>query len=237
MIQPGHGQGSATPMKSLEGQVAIVTGSSRGVGRAVALQLAKAGADIVINFLRSRDAADETAAEISALGRRVAEVCADVKEPDDLASMMEWVHEAFGRLDIVVSSSLSSEPEPLLSATAEEIDAQIHSGIRPLILMTQQARKIRQSATPLRVIALSTVNSPCPKRGHLAVDETVRRLSEEAAPHGILINGVQAIVPENGEDNWIQSVAEVVQFLASPASNGIRGQTLRVESAYRPVAA
>lgn len=92
-------------MIDLNGKVALVTGGSRGLGRAIARRLAEAGADIVLNFVATRPAADETATHIARLGRRVAEVQADISEPEDVSAMIDWVTQTFGRLDILVSNA------------------------------------------------------------------------------------------------------------------------------------
>ena len=83
----------------LSHQVALVTGSSRGIGRSCALRLAQAGADVVVNYVSSRAAAEEVAGEILALGRRAVVVKADISEADDIAAMAEYVESYFGRLD------------------------------------------------------------------------------------------------------------------------------------------
>ncbi|HLA85125.1 MAG TPA: SDR family NAD(P)-dependent oxidoreductase, partial [Thermoguttaceae bacterium] len=94
-------------MIDLSGRVALVTGSSRGIGKACALRLAQAGADVVINYVTSQAAADEVAQQIAAMGRRAMVVKADVSEEDDVRAMVEHVGKTWGRLDIVVSSAAS----------------------------------------------------------------------------------------------------------------------------------
>jgi enoyl-[acyl-carrier protein] reductase III len=104
-------------MIDLSGRVALVTGASRGIGRACAIRLAEAGADVVVNYVTSQTAAEEVAEQISALGRRVAVVKADVGEQDDVAAMMEHIEGQFGRLNIIVSNAASGGFRPLLSTT------------------------------------------------------------------------------------------------------------------------
>ena len=91
-------------MIDLEGKVALVTGSSRGIGKACALRLAEAGADVVINFVTSGNEAEKVAEQITALGRRAACVRADVSQEEDVEEMLGFVRDQFGRLDILVHS-------------------------------------------------------------------------------------------------------------------------------------
>src|SRR6185295_2734585 len=103
-------------MIDLRGRIALVTGASRGIGRACALRLAEAGADVIVNFLTSHTAAQKVATEISGLGRRAAVVKADVSEPEDVAAVFEFIVREFGRLDILVSNAAAGGFRPLLSA-------------------------------------------------------------------------------------------------------------------------
>ncbi len=92
-------------MIDLSGRVALVTGSSRGIGRDCAIRFAEAGADVIVNYVSSRSAAMETAEQILALGRNVHVVKADISEEDDVRSMMDYVKREIGQLDIVVSNA------------------------------------------------------------------------------------------------------------------------------------
>jgi NAD(P)-dependent dehydrogenase (short-subunit alcohol dehydrogenase family) len=92
-------------MGKLEGRAALVTGGGRGIGRGIVLEFARQGADIAINFHRSRDAAEETAREVRALGRRAELFHADVSERDQVEAMLRDVSAAFGRLDIAVANA------------------------------------------------------------------------------------------------------------------------------------
>src|SRR4029078_9968069 len=104
-------------MIDLTGKVALVTGSSRGIGKACALRLAEAGADIVVNYVTNRQAAMELADTITDLGREVLVVKADVSEEDDVRSMLDAVKDRFGCLDILVSNAATGGFRPLLAAT------------------------------------------------------------------------------------------------------------------------
>ena len=95
-------------------KVALVTGSGRGIGRAIALHFARNGADVVVNFFRNRAPAEETAHEIEALGRRALLVKADVGELDDLERLFDDIEQTFGGLDIFIHNAASGNNRPVL---------------------------------------------------------------------------------------------------------------------------
>ena len=99
-------------MLDLSGRVALVTGSSRGIGRACALRLARAGADVVVNYLSSESAAREVAREIQLLGRRAILIRADVSEEEDVREAMKFIDAEFGRLDVLVSNAATGGFRP-----------------------------------------------------------------------------------------------------------------------------
>src|SRR5690554_4389773 len=110
-------------MIDLTGRVALVTGSSRGIGRACALRLAEAGADVIVNYVSSKAAALEVAGQIRDIGRTAAAVRADVSQRDDVESMMEYVKLEFGTLDILVSNAATGGFRPLVATTDRNFDA------------------------------------------------------------------------------------------------------------------
>jgi len=106
-------------MIDLTGKVALVTGSSRGIGRACAVRLAEAGADVVINYVTSSREAENVAEEIAAMGRRVACVRADVGQEEDVEDMVAFVRDQFGQLDILVHNAATGGFRPL-AATSQQ---------------------------------------------------------------------------------------------------------------------
>lgn len=197
-------------MIDLTGQVALVTGSSRGIGRACALALAEAGADVVVNYISARTAAEQVAAAVRAAGRRVAVVKADVGEPDDVAAMIGFIREHFGRLDILVSSAATGGFRPLLATTPRHFDAAMQTNVRALLLLVQSALPLlERSAGRAKVIALSSHGShrALPAYGVIgaskaALESLTRHLAQELGGRGINFNIVQAGLVET--DSFLQ---------------------------------
>ncbi|MGN6133220.1 MAG: SDR family oxidoreductase [Aureliella sp.] len=187
-------------MIDLTNRVALVTGGSRGIGRATALRLAAAGADVIVNYVTSQSAAREVADKISALGRRAATVKADVSEPEDIASMLEFVGENFGRLDILVSNAASGGFRSLMSATPRHFEATMRTNVQALMLLAQAALPWMKGDGPRRkIIALSSHGShrALPAYGLIgaskaALESLARHLALELGNQGINVNVVLA---------------------------------------------
>ena len=191
-------------MIDLSGRVALVTGSSRGIGSACALRLAEANADIVINYVTSRAAADDLAEQIESLGRRVAVVRADVGERDDVESMMEFIADEFGQLDILVSNAATGGFRPLLAVTENNFAATMKTNVLALIQLVQSAvRLLEKSPGRAKVIAVSSHGShmAIPMYGVVggskaALESFSRHFALELGEKGINVNIVKAgLVP------------------------------------------
>lgn len=214
-------------MINLSNQIALVTGASRGIGRATAMRLAQAGANVIINYLSSQSAANEVADEIEKLGRQVAVVKGDVSEPDDVKSMMEFVGETFGRLDILVSNAASGGFRSLMDATPRHFEATMKTNVQALLTLAQGALPLMRvdangdnandsvSGFPRRrkIIALSSHGShrALPAYGLIgtskaAVESLVRHLALELGNEGINVNVVLAgLVPSDSTRNLPES--------------------------------
>jgi enoyl-[acyl-carrier protein] reductase III len=203
-------------MIELSGRVALVTGASRGIGRAIALRLAQAGADVIVNYVTSQSAAAEVANAIAGYGRRSATVKADVSEAEDIQSMMEFVGREFGGLDILVSNAASGGFRPLMEASPKNFEAAMNTNVRALLLLSQAALPImtRGAFTPSsaagdvpsnsrparkKIIALSSHGShrALPAYGLIgaskaALESLVRHLALELGNQGVNINTVLA---------------------------------------------
>lgn len=241
-------------MIDLTGKVALVTGGSRGVGRTIAWRLAQAGADVVLNFLQAREEADHTAEQIAAWGRRVAEVQADVSEPEDIQTMLAWIGETFGRLDILVHNATERVDGRLLETVPERFTTAMNTNARAMILLAQGALPLFQAvAGRSKVIAISSLAAEWAAEGwgvlgasKAALESVVRHLALELGPRGInvnavqvgMINGLRAIRTGAEAGGTLdasatlppQAIADAVLFLASSLSDHVQGQTLVVDA-------
>jgi enoyl-[acyl-carrier protein] reductase III len=240
-------------MIDLTGKVALVTEAARGVGKTIALRLAEAGADIILNYSSSQGEAEQTAESVAALGRQVAVVRADASDANQVAAMIDFIRDSFGRLDILVSNAALSESRPLLETTAEHFQHAMSTNVRSLLSLVQAALPLLQQGDGRgKVIGLSNPGAEfaMPNLGLLgatkaALESTIRHLALELGPRGINFNVVQAALLETeypgivsrrstsdligGRSLEATDVANAVLFLASPLSDLIQGQTLVVD--------
>ncbi|MEQ8848869.1 SDR family oxidoreductase [Botrimarina sp.] len=184
----------------LTGRVALVTGGSRGIGRACALRLAESGADVVINYVSSKSAAADTAAAVTGMGRRCWVVKADVSEQDDVQCMVDYITSEVGRLDVLVSNAASGGFRPVLSAGAANFDAAFHTNVLALLYTVQAAMPLLE-ANPHRgkVITISSHGSilAMPWYGLVgaskaALESLVRHLTLEVGDRNVNVNVVRA---------------------------------------------
>ncbi|REK19519.1 MAG: SDR family NAD(P)-dependent oxidoreductase [Planctomycetota bacterium] len=187
-------------MIDLTGRKALVTGGSRGIGRACALRLAEAGADVIINYVTSQAAADEVAESIAAMGRNVAVVKADISERDDIDSMMEFVDEKFGKLDILVSNAATGGFRPMLAITQKNFESTMKTNVMALIHLVQASvRLLERAEGRSKVVAISSHGShmALPMYGAVggskaALESFVRHFALELGGKDINLNIVKA---------------------------------------------
>ena len=132
---------SAPSTSRLDGKVALVTGSGRGMGRQNALELASRGAALVINYAHSSDAALAVVKEIEALGSHAIAIAADTSKPAEIVTLFEKAHSHFGKLDIVVSNAGVETFQHISEITVEEFDRVFSINTRGQLLVAQQAYK------------------------------------------------------------------------------------------------
>jgi len=191
----------------IDDQIALVTGGARDIGRACALELARNGADIVVNYHASRDAADATVAEIEALGRRAIAVGADVTRPGDIETLVQAArHFGGGRIDILVNNAGGIARRALLAElTPELIDEVLRLNFTSVVLMCQAVipRMVAQGGG--RVINISSVaghnggaaTTPHYGPAKAAVSNLARTLTKEFGAKNIQINSVAPGVIDN----------------------------------------
>ena len=147
----------AQSFSRLDGKVALVTGSGRGMGRQNALELAKHGASLVINYAKSADAAEKVVSEIEALGSKAIAIKGDVSKPADIVTLFEKALQHYGHLDIVVSNSGVESFGHISEITPEEFDRVFVVNTRGQLLVAQQAYK--HLTTGGRLIMLSSISA------------------------------------------------------------------------------
>jgi enoyl-[acyl-carrier protein] reductase III len=187
-------------MIDLTGRVALVTGGSRGIGRACALRLAEAGADVVVNFVSAQEAAMDVAEQIAGLGRKAYVVKADVSEQDDVQSLMDFIAQEVGQLDILVSNAATGGFRPLLNSTERNFRATFGTNVLALLYLVQAAVPLLERSTGrAKVIALSSHGSDTalPWYGLIgsskaALESLVRHLTLEVGDRGVNVNVVKS---------------------------------------------
>ncbi len=146
----------------LQGKIALVTGGGRRLGRAIALALARQGANIVVNYFESQKGAEETAAEIERLGCRAIAVRADVSKPEQVAALAERTLEKFGRLDILVNNAGIFTRAPLSDMTEEAWDRTINVNLKGTFLCAQRFGQMMFEQKQGRIINISSVGGVQP---------------------------------------------------------------------------
>ena len=141
----------------LEGKVAIVTGASRGIGRAVAINLAQSGADVVVNYSGSEGAAQETVEAVQALGRKAIKIKANVANTDEVAAMVEEAHKEFGHIDILVNNAGITRDGLLMRMKDEDFDAVIDINLKGVYLVTKAVSKIMMKQRSGHIINMTSV--------------------------------------------------------------------------------
>ncbi|CAM3858421.1 enoyl-[acyl-carrier-protein] reductase FabL [Mesobacillus zeae] len=178
-------------------KVALVTGSSRGIGRRIALRLAKEGYDIVVNYARSKKGALETAGEIEKLGRKVLVVKANVGDVSKIKLMFEQIEEEFGRLDIFVNNAASGVLRPAMELEESHWDWTMNINSKALLFCAQEAAKLMENAGGGKIVSISSLGSIRYLENYTtvgvskaALEALTRYLAVELAPKNISVNAV-----------------------------------------------
>jgi enoyl-[acyl-carrier protein] reductase III len=181
---------------SLRGRVALVTGASRGIGRAVARRLAADGADCAITYRRGEAEAREAVREIEGLGRRAHSFALDLGDPPAAAAVVARVAETFGRLDILVANAAATAFRPIEEQKLHNLDRTFAVSVDSFVAAVQAAAPL-MGPEGGRIVAISGIDSTQAMTGHgvlgaakAAVESLVRTLALELGPRGITVNGV-----------------------------------------------
>ncbi len=215
-------------MIDLSGRIALVTGGSRGIGKAIALRLASAGADVVISYLNSRRNAEEVGEQLIALGRRTLIVRADLSQAEDALHLTEVMKEHFGRLDILVSNAAGGGFRPLMDVSSDNFDYALHLNVRAFMLLLQHAAPLmeRQEGRA-KVISVSSwgAERALPMYGAIgackaALESMTRHAALELGPRGVNVNCVRAGVVDTGALRALPAVEAILNERAQRALVG-----------------
>lgn len=217
-------------MIDLQGKVALVTGSSRGIGRACALRLAEAGADVVVNYVTSGNEAELVAEQIAALGRNVACVRADVSHEEDVEEMLRFVTDQFGRLDILVHNAATGGFRPLAATTQRHFDAAMHTNVMSLVhLLKSAATLLEQADGRGKAVVLSShgTHMALPMYGLIggskaALTALARHWALELGDRGVNVNVVEAGLVETDSTRRLPGAEQMFAGRASKTMTGER---------------
>jgi enoyl-[acyl-carrier protein] reductase III len=247
------------------GRVALITGSSRGIGRAIAVRLAHDGADVIVNYVRNREAADEVAAEIAGLGRRAHVIKANVGEPADIASLVAEGAEAFGGLDILVNNAASGYIRPIAKQRVKGWDWTMDINARAALFLGQAVVPHLEARGGGHIVNITSLGSQrvLPEyvvvgASKAALEAVTRYMGVEFRPSNIVVNAVSGGVVDTdalkhfpsgdamlaegerkspaGRVVTSDDIAGVVSFLCSPEASMIVGQVIIVDGGYSVVA-
>ena len=209
----------------LAGKTALVTGGARGIGRAIARRLARAGCDIALNYYNSHEEAEALCAEFRAFGRRAVALKASVGLPDSVDEMFVELKRHFDQLDIVVSNAASGVLKPAMQMTLKHWRWCMETNAFALNLLAQRAAPMMGADG--RIIALSSLGSlrAMPNYAFIgaskaALESLVRSLAQELGPRGIRVNAVSAGVVETDALAYFPNREELVASFAARAPAG-----------------
>ncbi|WP_252314501.1 enoyl-[acyl-carrier-protein] reductase FabL [Sinobaca sp. H24] len=239
-------------------KVALVTGSSRGIGKHIAHKLADQEYNIVINYARSKKAAEETAEELRAKGAEVLVVKANVGKVEKIKELFAEIDEHFGRLDVFVNNAASGVLKPLMELEENHWDWTMGINSKALLFCGQEAAKLMEKKDGGSIVSLSSLgaqrvldNYTAVGVSKAAVESLTRYLAVELAPKNIVVNAVSGGVVDTDALNHFpnqeemledakkrtpagrmvdkEDLANGVMFLLSPQASMIRGQTIIVD--------
>ncbi|WP_435843025.1 SDR family oxidoreductase [Streptomyces lavendulae] len=207
------------PPHLLKGQKALVTGANSGIGKATAIGLGKAGADVVVNYVADRDSAEEVVREIASYGVRAAAYEADVSQEDQVVAMVDRMVEEFGTIDIMVANAGLQRDAPFTEMTLAQWQKVLDVNLTGQFLCAREATKefMRRGVVPEvscaagKIICMSSVHQIIPWAGHVnyasskgGVQMMMETLAQELAPHRIRVNAVApgAIKTPINRDAW-----------------------------------
>jgi NAD(P)-dependent dehydrogenase (short-subunit alcohol dehydrogenase family) len=253
------------PRRGFEGKIALITGASRGIGRALALRLAARGTSVVVNYKQNEQLAAEVVAEVERLGAIGMAIRADLENLEEIEAMFDQVQERFGRLDFFVSNASASNFHHFMDVKPHHLERTFNLNVRAFVVGTQRA--VRMMPGGGRVVVLSSYGSirSFPTYANLgsakaALETWARYMAVELAPRGVNVNAVNGGIIETDSSSYFYAtgrvpsletvlpkipkrrmgtaaeVAECALFLLSPGAEYVTGTTLVVDGGLTSIA-
>ena len=240
----------------LSGKTALVTGAGRGIGRAIALTLAKYGADVVVNYNGSKEKAEETAKLIEEMGQKALVIKANVADKEECKAMFDQVKAEFGKLDILVNNAGITRDGLAVRMKEEDFDAVIDTNLKGAFLCMQQAGLMMMKKRYGKIINISSISGVHGNAGQInycaakaGIVGMTKSMAKELASRNVYVNAVapgyidtdmtealsdqvkEAVKKEIplGRTGKPEEIAETVAFLASDRASYITGQVLLVD--------
>ncbi len=240
----------------LEGKVAIVTGASRGIGRSVAIALAKAGAKVIINYAGNAAAAEEVQNQIAAAGGQSMVVQADVTDKDAVASMVKQTMATYGRIDILINNAGIARDNILMLMKEGDWDDVMNTNLKGIFLCTKTISRVMMKQKYGRIVNMTSVvgqtgnagqsNYAAAKAGVIGFTKSI---AKELSSRGITVNAIApgfintdmtAVLSDQAKADLVtqiplgrlgspEDIAAGVLFLVSDSANYITGQTLNID--------
>jgi enoyl-[acyl-carrier protein] reductase III len=246
---------------ALDGKLALVTGGGRGIGRAIVLELARQGADVLVNYVRHPDAAAQTAEAARALGVNADTLRGNVADEAHIERLFGDVRQRFGYLDILVNNSASGVNKAATEVSAHHWDWTLNVNARGAWLCATAALPLMQTRGGGAIVSISSLGGRLVMRDYFlvgvskaALEAVTRYLAVEFAPHAVRVNAVAGGLVDTDAlksfswgsqviENTVRrtpagrmvepaDLAQVVGFLCSPAAAMIRGQTIVVDGGF-----
>ena len=244
----------------LKEKIALVTGASRGIGKAIALHLAEEGAQIIINYAKNSEKAKEVVAAVESTGGKALAMQADVSCWQEVEKMVDSIYEKFGRIDILVNNAGVNRDELLISMEKEDWDVVINTNLGGLFNCTKAVAKYMMMQKNGRIINMSSVAGERGGRGQAnyaaskgGVNAFTRSVAMELAPKKVTVNAIAPGVIETEMSSTVirrakdfilnsvalkrlgqpEEIAKVVAFLASDDSSYITGEVIRVDGGFK----
>lgn len=241
---------------SLQGKTAIVTGGGRGIGRAICLEFAAQGANVVINYAGNSEAAEKTAADCQALGAKAAIIKADVSKAEDVDAIFALAVEKFGRVDILVNNAGVTKDKLIMAMSEEDFDKVVDTNLKGAFLCMKAASKLMMKQRGGRIINMSSVvgvrgnagqvNYSASKAGIIGMTKSLakelagRNVTVNAIAPGFIDTDMTAVLSDKVKEAILgdipmkklgkpEDIAKTAAFFAQDEAGYITGQVICVD--------